>query len=258
MNIKNAAAALLEAEKTKQPIVPLTSSSESISVDEAYGIQLEQIRHKVQNGAVIVGKKIGLTSKAMQDMFGVHEPDYGHILEDMVYQNGDTIRLDQYIQPKIEMEFSFMLKKDLKGPEVSVDDVIEAVDYVVPSMEIVDSRITDWQIKYEDTVADNGSSAGAVLSENKFELSSLDLPSIAINVYKNGELIDSATGSAVLGNPLRAVAWLANAVGRYGVTLNAGEVILSGAVSKAIPIEDGDEFKAEFDNMGSVSAKFKR
>ncbi|WP_227937785.1 2-keto-4-pentenoate hydratase [Alkalihalobacillus deserti] len=258
MNIQDAASALLEAETTKRPIAPFTSSAEAISVDDAYQIQLEQIRRKVGNGATIVGKKIGLTSKVMQEMFNVSEPDYGHILDDMIYKNGDMVSLDRFIQPKVEFEIAFVLKKDLKGPGVTKDEVIEATDYVVPSIEIIDSRIKDWQFKYEDTVADNGSSAGAIIGRQPSKLSDLDLPTIKMNVFKNGELMDTATGEAVMGNPILAVAWLANALSRYDISLHAGEVILSGALSKAVPIEDGDTFTAEFDHIGNVSATFNK
>lgn len=258
MNIQKAATALLEAENEKQPIAPLTSSTEEISVDEAYQIQLHQIRHKVDNGAVIVGKKIGLTSKVMQEMFNVNEPDYGHILNDMIYQEEETISLDQFIQPKIEFEIAFVLKKDVKGPGITMDDVIEATDYIVPALEIIDSRIKDWQIKFEDTVADNGSSAGAVIGKTTTRINDLDLAEIGMNVYRNNEFLDSAKGAAVMGHPAKAVAWLANALGNYDISLYAGEVILSGALSKAIVIEDGDTFTAEFEQLGKVTATFKK
>lgn len=258
MDIQKAATELMEAEDNKKTIDPFTASSEEISVDDAYQIQLYQIRRKVENGAVIVGKKIGLTSKAMQDMFNVTEPDYGHILNNMLYDEGQTILLDQFIQPKIEFEIAFVLKKDLKGPGVKMEDVIEATDYVVPALEIIDSRIRNWEIKFEDTVADNGSSAGAIIGKSTVNIASLDLPNVEMRVYKNNEFLDSATGAAVMGHPARAVAWLANALGNYGISLHAGEVILAGALSKAVPIEDGDTFRAEFDKLGSVSATFKK
>ncbi|MBV7503677.1 fumarylacetoacetate hydrolase family protein [Bacillus sp. sid0103] len=257
MDIQKAAAALMEAENEKKPIAPLTSSIEEISVDEAYQIQLLQIQNKVDNGAVIVGKKIGLTSKVMQEMFNVNEPDYGHILNDMVYHDGDTISLDRFIQPKIEFEIAFVLKKELKGPGVTLNDVIEATDYIVPALEIIDSRIRDWQINFEDTVVDNGSSAGAIIGKKTAKIDELDLAIIGMNVYKNNEFLDSGVGAAVMGHPAQAVAWLANALGNYGISLNAGEVILSGALSKAIVIEDGDSFTAEFEQLGAVSATFK-
>jgi 2-keto-4-pentenoate hydratase len=258
MDIQKAATALMEAENEKKPIAPFTSSTEEISVDDAYKIQLFQIRHKVENGAEIVGKKIGLTSKAMQEMLNVTQPDYGHILNDMIYRDGESISLDKFIQPRIEFEIAFVLKKDLKGPGVTMNDVIEATDYVVPALEIIDSRIEDWQIKFEDTVADNGSSAGAIIGSTTAKLNDLDLAAVRMTATRNGEFLDSAFGSAVMGHPAEAVAWLANALGSYGISLNAGEVILSGALSKAISIEEGDTFTAEFEHIGAVTATFKK
>lgn len=148
------------------------------------------------------------------------------------------------------------MKNDLKGPGVTMNDVIEATDYVVPALEIIDSRIKDWQIKFEDTVADNGSSAGAIIGRTTTKIDDLDLAAVKMTVTRNGEYLDSADGSAVMGHPAQAVAWLANVLGTYGIFLHSGEVILSGALSKAIPIEDGDTFTAEFEHIGAVTAAF--
>ncbi|WP_087972241.1 2-keto-4-pentenoate hydratase [Oceanobacillus rekensis] len=256
MNIQEAVHSLIEAEKTKETIDAFTSHEE-ITKDEAYQIQLNIIDYKKQNGEKVVGKKIGLTSKAMQDMLEVSTPDYGHLLENMIYREDTAISLDQFIQPKVEFEIGFVLKEKLKGPGVTIEDVIKATDYVVPAVEIIDSRIRDWKFKFEDTVADNGSSAGAIIGKDSKRLSEINLPEVKMSLYKNDEFIDSAYGSAVMGNPIEAVAWLANEVGAYDISLNAGEIILAGALSKAIPMEDGDQFKAEFENLGTVSATFK-
>lgn len=256
--ILEAATRLLEAEETKQVIEPLTASYPGITVDEAYHTQLEIIRRKVDNGGIIVGKKIGATSKAIQTMFGVNQPDYGHLLADMMHVEGETISLEKYIQPKVEFEIAFKLKKDLKGPNVSVLDVIEATDYIVPAIEVIDSRIRDWQIKFEDTVADNGSSACAIIGGKPTKLEGLDLTHIGMVAYRNGEMIDSGAGAAVLGNPLRSIAWLANSLGKYDVALKSGEIVLSGALTSAIEVNDNDTFTAEFAHIGSVTASFKR
>ncbi|WP_226036061.1 2-keto-4-pentenoate hydratase [Aquibacillus saliphilus] len=256
MNIQEAVDALIEAEKTKETIEAFTAH-QKITKDEAYQIQLDIIDYRKKNGAKVVGKKIGLTSKAMQDMLGVSTPDYGHLLDSMMYREDTAISLDQFIQPKIEFEIGFVLKEKLKGPGVTIEDVIKATDYVVPAVEIIDSRIRDWKIKFEDTVADNGSSAGAIIGKDSKQLSEIDLPEVKMSLYKNDQSIDTAYGSAVMGNPVEAVAWLANEVGAYDISLDAGEVILAGALSKAIPIEDGDHFKAVFENLGTVSATFK-
>ncbi|RID88216.1 2-keto-4-pentenoate hydratase [Peribacillus asahii] len=258
MNIQEIAVQLLEAEKKKQPIEPLTDVYSDLSIDDAYRIQLQQIRTKVANGAVVVGKKIGLTSKVMQDMFQVSEPDYGHLLDNMMHVEGETVPLDDLLQPKLEFEIAFILKRDLKGPDVTVQDVIEATDYVVPAFEIIDSRIRDWQIRFEDTVSDNGSSAKVIIGGKPTKLDEVDLTHIGMAVYKNGQFLDSAAGAAVMGNPLIAVAWLANALGKYDIALHAGEIVLSGALSAAVPIEDGDTFTAEFAHIGSVTASFEK
>lgn len=258
MDIKEVAAQLLEAEKTQQTIPPLTTTHPGLTVDEAYYIQLEQVRRKLENGAVIVGKKIGATSKAIQDMFQVNQPDYGHLFETMMFVERETISLEAFIQPKVEFEIAFILKKDLKGPNVTIFDVIEATDYIAPAIEIIDSRIADWKIKFEDTVADNGSSAAAIIGGKPTRLDGLDLTHIGMVAYKNGDMLDSAAGAAVLGNPLRSVAWLANSLGKYDVSLKAGEVVLSGALTAAVPLEVNDTFTAQFDHIGSVSVSFSR
>lgn len=254
--IQEAASILLEAERTRTPVEPLTVLYPGISVDEAYYTQLEMIRRKVEEGAVIVGKKIGATSKAIQNMFGVTQPDYGHLLDRMMYVEGESVSLDRFIQPKAEFEIAFKLEKDLKGPNVTVVDVADATEYIVPAIEIIDSRITDWKIKFEDTVADNGSAAAAVIGANPVKLGGIDLTHIGMVVYRNGEMIDSAAGAAVLGNPLRAVAWLANSLAKYDVFLKAGEIILSGALTKAIEVRENDCFTAEFAHLGSVTVHF--
>ncbi|MFJ7952243.1 2-keto-4-pentenoate hydratase [Lysinibacillus sp. NPDC096418] len=257
MNTQIYAEKLQKAEETKQPIKPLTTTVPEITVDDAYAIQLHQIAIKQQQGKQIVGKKIGLTSKAMQKLFNVTEPDYGHILSDMVEVDGATISLNHLIQPKLEFEVAFVLKKDLYGPNITVEDVIEATDYIVPALEVIDSRITDWNIRFEDTVADNGSSAMVIIGGTSTKLSDVDLPHIGMNVYRNGELFDSAAAAAVMGNPLRAVAWLANKLSKYNIGLQAGEFVLAGALTAAVTIEDGDTFTAEFAHLGSVSATFR-
>jgi len=257
MDIQIAAEMLLEAERSKQPIAPLTSSTEAISVDDAYAIQLYQIRQKVDQGATVKGLKIGLTSKAMQQMLNVYTPDYGFILDTMLYEEDEPVSPAPFIQPKVEFEIAFILKKELKGPHVTFEDVIEATDYVVPAIEIIDSRIANWQIRFEDTVADNGSSAGALLGKKRTKITEVDLANIAMHVYRNGELLDSATSAAVLDNPIHAVVWLSNEVCKYNVSLQADMFVLSGALSKAVEFQSGDDFVADFGPLGKVSISFR-
>lgn len=254
MDIQSIAEKLLQAERTKQPISPLTNTFDSITPSDAYAIQLALIQKKVQEGAVVKGLKIGLTSKAMQDMLKVYTPDYGFILNTMVYNEEEALSTHPFIQPKIEFEIAFVFKKTLQGPNVSVQDVIDATDYVVPAVEIIDSRIANWEIKFEDTVADNGSSAGAILGKKQTLLQDIeDITNIEMTIEKNGEFLDKALSSAVLGNPLNAVVWLANEVGKYGISIEPGMFVLSGALSKAVPFEEGDHFVADFGPLGKVS-----
>lgn len=174
-------------------------------MEDAYQIQLETIRRKTQSGLEVSGKKIGLTSKAMQEVLGVNEPDYGHLLDVMKIENNGCISSLRLIQPKVEAEVAFILKKDLHGPNITVNDVIDATDYVVASIEVVDSRVMDWKIKLPDTVADNASSGLYILGDRKIHLSEIDLPSIQMSLYKNGEFMNQGTGEAVLGNPATCV-----------------------------------------------------
>ena len=254
MNIEKIAEQLLAAEQTKQPIQPLTETYTAISPKEAYEIQLAQIQRKINDGATVKGLKIGLTSKAMQEMLGVYTPDYGFVLDSMVYDEVSALDGRQFIQPKVEFEIAFVFKKALKGPNITVADVIDAVDYVVPAVEVIDSRIVDWKIKFEDTVADNGSSAGAILGQKKTPLANIqDITNVKMTVTQNGEFLDEATSAAVLGNPLNAVVWLVNEVSAYDISIEPGMFVLAGALSKAVLFEAGDVFEADFSELGKVS-----
>ncbi len=254
MDIQLTAEQLLEAERMKQPIAPLTDTYENISVADAYAVQLAQIHQKINAGAKVKGLKIGLTSKAMQEMLNVYTPDYGFILDTMLYDESDALSPESFIQPKVEFEIAFVFDKELKGPNITVQDVIGATAYVVPAVEVIDSRIADWNIKFEDTVADNGSSAGAILGEKHTSLKDIkDITNIPMIVKKNGEFLDESTSAAVLGNPLNAVVWLVNEVSEYGISIEPGMFVLSGALSKAVPFEAGDKFEADFSVLGKVS-----
>ncbi|MGG4454097.1 2-keto-4-pentenoate hydratase [Brevibacillus porteri] len=247
---------LRTAEQNRCTIEPLTTTHPTISVADAYAIQLALIEEKVAQGARIVGKKIGLTSEAMQKMFQVTTPDYGHLLDSMMHVDGDTISLDGLIQPRLEAEVGFVLNKELKGPGITFTDVIDATAYVIPVLEVVDSRIRDWQIRFEDTVADNGSSARAILGGKPTSLLELDLHHIGMIFSRNGEAFATAAGAAVMGNPIHAVVWLANELGRFDIPLKAGEVILSGALTAAVPVHAGERYMAQFAHIGSVTVTF--
>ncbi|MEH7249270.1 fumarylacetoacetate hydrolase family protein [Neobacillus niacini] len=248
---------LLKAETSKISVKPLTELYPNLSIDEAYEIQLKVIEMNVKNGSQVIGKKIGLTSVAMQQLLGVNQPDYGHLLDNMSVPNKGIISLEQLFQPKVEGEIAFILRKNLKGPNVTKEDVLEATQYIIPALEIVDSRITDWKIKLQDTIADNASCGLFVLGDNKFSLNGIDLMEIEMSLFKNGELMNTGKGTDVLGHPATCVAWLANKLSEYDVTLKAGEVILSGALSAAIEAKADDFFTAEFSHLGSVEVSFK-
>jgi 2-keto-4-pentenoate hydratase len=246
---------LFNAERNRKAVPPLTDQDPSLTIDDAYRIQLCNVRRALEMGHAVSGKKIGLTSAGIQQQFGVNEPDYGHLFAAMDCPDG-RVDAAALIQPKIEGEIAFILKADLAGGRVSREDVLAATDYVVGAFEIVDSRVADWKIKLADTVSDNASSGRYVLGAKRLALSEADLPAVSMKLYKNGELAGEGTGAAVLGDPCVSVAWLANRLWTYGVTLKAGEVILSGAFSAAPPAKKGDVFRAEFSSFGTVEARF--
>ena len=254
--IRTLAEMLLAAEKSRKPIPPLTQTDPGITVDEAYRIQLRIMETKKSSGQVVVGKKIGLTSLAMQAMLGVKEPDYGHILNGMVAMEGEKVPAADLIQPRIEGELAFVLKEDLKGPGITMTEVLRCSEGVIPALEIIDSRITDWKIKLPDTVADNASSARIVLGGKITPVLGLDLRTVGMVLEKNGEVAATAAGAAVLGHPAQAVAWLADKLAAYGISLRRGEVILSGSLTGAIPVAAGDFIRADFGTLGDVKIKF--
>jgi len=246
---------LYDARINRIPIKPLTEMEPGISVDEAYAVQIANIKRATENGHVIVGKKIGLTSLVMQQMMNVNEPDYGHLLDSMHIKDG-MIPMDTLLQPKMEGEIAFILGKDLVGPNVTPQQVLEATEYVTAALEIVDSRVLDWKIKLPDTVADNASSGCYVLSDTHVPVSDVSLPDVEMVFYKNGKELNRGKGSAALGDPALCVAWLANKLWAYGVTLKKGEVVLSGALSAAVDASRGDDFRAEMSTLGPIAAQF--
>jgi len=246
---------LYAAERSRQAIPPITETAPSVTVDDAYAIQLENVKRVTGMGYAVSGKKIGLTSPGIQKQLGVNEPDYGHLFAAMDCTDG-KVKTSDLMLPKIEGEIAFILKKDLAGGKVSREDVIAGTDFVCAAFEIVDSRIADWKIKLPDTVADNASSGRYVLGTRKLLLNEVELPKVTMRLYKNGSIAGEGTGAAVLGDPCVSVAWLANRLWSYGVTLKAGEVILSGAFSAAPQAAKGDSFRAEFSSFGIVEAQF--
>lgn len=247
---------LLAAEENRTPVDPLTERFPGISVADAYGIQLAVIKTKLGRGEVVVGKKIGLTSRVMQEMYNVREADYGHLLNSGVLLEGQPVSVNELIQPRLEAEICFVLKDDLKGPGITMANVLTATAGVMPAFEIIDSRIRDWKIKIQDTIADNASNAAVVLGGKLTRIKDLDLRLTGMVFEKNGDIAATGAGAAVLGNPAQAVAWLANTLSQYGITLKAGEFIMAGALTAALAIKAGDKFTATFDRLGPVTVRF--
>ena len=249
---------LYEALRAQSTVAPLTEREPAITIDDAYYISLRMLKRRVEDdGETVVGKKIGVTSAAVQEMLGVFQPDFGFLTNVMEYPNGADIPIaGNMIQPRAEAEIGFRLSKDLVGPGITEQDVLDATDCIIPCFEIVDSRIDDWNIKIEDTVADNASCGVYVLGEPDADPNDHDLPNLAITVIKNGQPLSEGLGRAVQGNPLTAVAWLANTLGQYNIPFKAGEVILSGSLVPLEPVVAGDEMTLELHGVGSASVKF--
>jgi 2-keto-4-pentenoate hydratase len=250
------AAALYEAELTRRPIEPLTEARPLLTTADAYAIQELNIRRRLAEGRVLRGRKIGLTSRAMQTLLGVDEPDFGALLDDMFVDDGEVIAVETLIQPKAEGEVAFVLGEDLAGPGVTTVHALRALEAAVAAIEVVDSRIADWRITIADTVADNASSGRVVLGTRLVSVHDLDLRLVGMGIWHNAELADSGAGVAALGNPARCVAWLANTLGALGDGLRAGDIVLSGALHRAFDVVAGDNVRAEFDRLGSVSVRF--
>ena len=249
---------LYEAMRSQKPVAPLTERETDITIDDAYLISLRMLKRRLdEDGERVIGKKIGVTSDAVQKMLNVHQPDFGFLTDAMEYADGAEVPIvGHLIRPRAEAEIGFRLKKDLVGPGVTEADVLDATDYIVPCFEIVDSRIRDWKIKIEDTVADNASCGVFVQSKQQADPRQYDLSRLKITVWKNDAVISEGFGSAVQGNPLTAVAWLANTLGKYDIPFKAGELILSGSL---VPLEDvtpGDRMRLELEGIGAASVNF--
>jgi 2-oxopent-4-enoate/cis-2-oxohex-4-enoate hydratase len=249
---------LYTALRTQTTVLPLTDREREITIEDAYHISLHMVQQRLElDGERIVGKKIGVTSKPVQDMLGVFQPDFGFLTDAMEYPDGASIVIaGNMIQPRAEGEIAFRLKSDLVGPGVTEQDVLDATATIMPCFEIVDSRIYDWKIKIQDTVADNASCGVYVLGKNEVDPRDFDLPNLKMTIYKNGEFNSEGLGSAVQGNPLTAVAWLANTLGEFGIPFKAGEIILSGSLAPLIPVVAGDEMSLEIAGIGGCSCKF--
>jgi 2-keto-4-pentenoate hydratase len=255
---RDAAQELMVAERDRSPMKPLTERWPQMDVSDAYEIQLLNISDRVAEGATVRGHKVGLSARAMQQMMGVDEPDYGHLLDDMFVLEDGSIDVGKLCQPRVEIEVGFVLGARLSGPACTVADVLRATEYLVPSIEVIDSRITDWKIALADTIADNASSARVVLGGRPTIPSEVDVRLIGSVLRKNGEIVETGASGAVLGNPASAIAWLANKVHGFGVVLEPGHVVLPGSCTRAVPVSAGDTIRADFDVLGHVSINFEQ
>jgi 2-oxopent-4-enoate/cis-2-oxohex-4-enoate hydratase len=247
---------LYQALTTRSVLDPLTARHPELTIEHAYRIQQRMIERRVEAGERIIGKKIGVTSRAVMNMLGVYQPDFGYMLDGMIYNEGESVPIATLIQPKAEGEIAFILKKDLMGPGVTNAEVLAATECVMPCFEIVDSRIRDWKISIVDTIADNGSSGAFVLGDSMARADGLDLRNIGMVLEKNGEVIATGAGAAALGHPLTCVTWLANKLGEFGIGLKAGEVILSGSLAIMFPVQPGDHVSMTLSGLGSCRARF--
>ena len=237
-------------------MAPISKSYPELSIDDAYLIQLETVNLALASGRKVVGKKIGLTSKAMQEMFGIDTPDYGHLYDHMILPDEQPISLSALHKPRVEPEIAFILGEDIQGPGVTLVDVLRATAGIVACFEIIDSRIANWDITVMDSISDNASAALVTIGSEMKSVCDVNMRNIGLVLEKNGDTVAFSAGAAVMGHPALSVAWLANRLHQYGVSLKKGEIILSGSLTKALDVEAGDVFSASFDGLGLAKAKF--
>ncbi|MGW2051712.1 2-keto-4-pentenoate hydratase [Streptomyces sp. NPDC001858] len=251
-----AARLLRDAEHHVAPIEPLSALLPGLDAADAYAVQQENIARRLADGATVVGHKVGLTAVAMQELLGVDEPDFGHLLDDMVHPDGAPLLAAHYCRPRIEPEICFRLARPLRGPGVTVEDVLDATEAVAPALEIVDSRIRDWRITLVDTVADNASSAGLVCGPWTPLGEAPDLAAVTAELLIDDLSVAVGTGKEVLGHPAAAVAWLAGALAAFGTGLEPGHLVLPGTMTGAPFVTAGSRVEARFSGLGSVSVTF--
>jgi 2-keto-4-pentenoate hydratase len=254
--IARVAARLRVAQESGTPIAPVRDELAPGGVDAAYAVQEANTRHALAHGRRLVGRKIGLTSKAVQEQLGVDSPDFGMLFDDMSLRDGAVVEAGEVLQPKAEAEMAFVMSRDLDDPDLTLDDLIAAVEYVLPAIEIVGSRIRDWNIKLLDTIADNASCGLFVLGATPRTLHGLELLSCAMEMQRDGERVSTGTGAACLGNPLNAALWLARTIARVGRPLQAGDIVMSGALGPMVAVVPGNTIEARIEGLGSVRAAF--
>ncbi len=251
-----------QAEKNRQQIKPVTIEHPNMTIEDAYAIQNAWKTIKLKEGRKIVGHKIGLTSRVMQRAMNITESDFGFLLDDMVFGDGSTIQSSHFLDPRIEVELAFILKKDLKGPNVSVFDVLNATDYVIPALELIAARSfrldpeTGYKRTVKDTISDNAANGGIIMGGRAMKPDAIDLRWVGALLYKNGVIEESGVAAAVLNHPANGIAWLAKKYAAFDLSLKAGEIILAGSFTSPIKVKSGDTVHADFKEMGSISCYF--
>lgn len=262
VDIEKLANKLYQAEIERKQISQISLDYPDLRIEDAYAIQKAWVDKKIADGRRVIGHKIGLTSRAMQQSSQINEPDYGVLLDDMEFQEGSEISIDKFIVPRVEVELAFILKKDLQGPNLNLFQVMDAIDYVIPALEIIDARShqldpsTKRARKVVDTIADNAANAGIVLGGRAVKLNDMDLRWVGAILLKNAIIEETGIAAGVLNNPINGVLWLANKLGLYGETLKAGEIILSGSFTRPVYVERGDVISADYGPLGMVSCCF--
>jgi 2-oxo-hept-3-ene-1,7-dioate hydratase len=252
---KIAADILLAAEKERKQAVQLSTTWPDIAVEDSYAISTEVANRKIAAGARLIGHKVGLTSKAMQRSSQIDEPDYGHLLDNMMIADGAKVPHENYCLPRVEIELAFILGRSLKGPGIGLPEVLRATEYVVPAIEIVDARLRD-QRKIFDTVADNGAAAGIVIGGRPVGPMDVDLRWVGGIMYRNSEIEETGVAAGVLGHPALGVAWLANKLGAHDVTLEPGHIVLAGSFTRVVFARKGDTLHADFGSLGGIAVQF--
>jgi 2-oxo-hept-3-ene-1,7-dioate hydratase len=246
---------LLEAERTRKPIQQLSTTWPDIDFDDAYAIQTLVQQRKIRAGRKLIGHKVGLTSKAMQRSSQIDEPDYGHLLDDMILSDGAKVPHANYCIPRVEIELAFQLGKPLRGPGVRLTDVLRATEYVIPTLEIVDARVQNPR-KIFDTIADNGAAASIVMGGRPIAPMDVDLRWVGGIMSVNGEIEETGLAAGVLGHPALGVAWLANKLGQHDTQLEAGHLVLAGSFTRVVWAKQGDTIHGDFGPLGSVAVQF--
>lgn len=260
--IEAAAKKLYEAERDRVQIAPLTLTHPEMSMDDAYAVQRAWVDRKIAGGSRITGYKIGLTSRAMQMAMNIDTPDFGILLDDMAYADGDQIPAADFTDPRIEVEFAFVLRKPLFGDDVSVEQVLEATDYIVPALELIAARSyrVDPETGYTrtvcDTIADNAANAGYVLGKTRVKPGEIDLRWAGAMLYLNGEIEETGLAGGVMGHPAHGIRWVCKRFAPHGIGLQPGQVILAGSFTRPVAVKAGDRILADYNSLGTVEVEF--